>query len=257
MKLFETGIRPAIDEYLAEQAKKVRDYGDYWSASSAGYCMRKNILERLQVPCVNEDARKTRVFASGHIFHGWVQKITKNAGLSQGQEREVWDRKLMIRGHVDDLVLVDGKLILYDYKTAHSRSFHYAKDRPISYYHKMQVGTYMHMVRQLEGQESVVFKYPKLLKDLSEARVLKISKDDLCMDEKQVLWTPQLEKEVLDYWQELGLAWEKYQNDGTLPPCTCADHEGGFMSKPQYNPFFYEGEPCSEAWLKLKLKEKS
>lgn len=122
--LFDTGIRPLVDKYLAEQAAKERDYGDYWSASSAGYCMRLNIMRRLGVPRVPEIQegweRTTRVFESGHIFHEWIQGITKNAGLSIASEVELQDEDLMIRGHFDDLVLVDGNLILYDYKTAHS-----------------------------------------------------------------------------------------------------------------------------------------
>ena len=52
MSLFETGIRPYIDEYLKKKSEERRDYGQYWSASSAGYCMRKVIYDRLGVPLV-------------------------------------------------------------------------------------------------------------------------------------------------------------------------------------------------------------
>lgn len=153
--LFDTGIRPAVDAYLLELSKEVRSYGDYWSASSAGYCMRKNIFERLGVPHVEKDsdARKTRVFESGKIFHAWIQGITKAAGLSIAQEVELQDEDLMIRGHFDDLVLINDKLMLIDYKTAHSKSFTYAKGRPMSFYHKHQLGTYMYMLRMLAGRE--------------------------------------------------------------------------------------------------------
>ena len=265
MNLFDTGIRPIIDDYLAKEAEKVRDYGDYWSASSAGYCMRKSIFERLKIPYVNEDARKQRVFSSGHIFHNWIQEITKGAGLSIAQELELQDDELMIRGHIDDLVyfpFVGGEanavadykapqnhLILYDYKTAHSRSFHYAKDRPISYFHKMQVGTYMYMLRKLNPEGK---SWMQPTNELTEARVLKISKDDLCMMEHQVLWSDELEGEVLKYWKTLN----KYWKEKKLPKCTCADHEGGFMANEKYNPYFYEGEPCSVEWYKLKKEGK-
>lgn len=166
VSLYDTGIRPAIEEHLKAEAAKLRDYGDYWSASSAGYCYRRLIFERLKIPYVKEDARKQRIFSSGHVFHEWIQKITKDAGLSIVQELELQDEELMIRGHVDDLVLVkdtilseeeqldnefDGiktkHLILYDYKTAHSKWFEYAKTRPPSYYNVQQVGTYLMMVR--------------------------------------------------------------------------------------------------------------
>lgn len=177
MSLFETGIRPAVDSWLIARGQEQRDYGDYWSASSAGYCMRKVIFERLGVPPVKEDARKQRVFSSGDIFHEWMQRITKEAGLSIAQELELQDEELMVRGHIDDLVLIeepvpdmpygdDGKgkggqfdptmpeqhLILYDYKTQNSRAFSYKRDE-MSRYHKYQLATYMYMLRALAKQE--------------------------------------------------------------------------------------------------------
>lgn len=275
MSLFDTGIRPAIDAYLEEKSQEVRDYGDYWSASSAGYCMRKNIFTRLKVPPVKKDARKTRVFEAGHIFHEWAQRITKDAGLSVAQEVELLDNDLMIKGHIDDLVLVTiedvvhvpktsltadidtvrqyQRLILYDYKTQNSRAFTYQKDRGISHFHKMQLGTYMYMLRKStrpfqhtfdEGSASEATKV-FTAEQLDEARILKISKDDLRMAEDQLIWTPQLEKEVYSYWSTLNGYWKKKE----LPRCTCGEFEGGFMAREAYNEFFYEDEPCSEAWF--------
>lgn len=250
--------------------------------------MRKVIFERLGVPPVAEDARKQRIFSSGDIFHEWMQRITKAAGLSLAQELELQDEDLMIRGHIDDLVLVkagevgvkleiDGKnitglkdkhpehLILYDYKTQNSQAFSY-KRPAMSHYHRMQLGTYMYMLRN--GSEKIEpsaytvqyaspgvpgkvkgfrkFAYP----DLTEGRILKISKDDLRMTEEQLLWTPNLEKDIVSYWATLNGYWAAK----TIPKCTCKDYEGGFMSKEAYNPFYYEDEPCSLAWLK-KWKE--
>lgn len=167
MGLFDTGIRPAIDQHLLEEAAKVRDYGEYWSASSAGYCMRRNIFERLGVPhSTPDDPRKQRVFSAGHIFHEWIQGLTKAAGISIAQELELQDEGLMVRGHFDDLVLVEEKtgaeqpnpqphLILYDYKTVNSRSFSWAKKNgsEMSYYHSRQLGTYMMMIRNLAKSE--------------------------------------------------------------------------------------------------------
>lgn len=250
--LFDTGIRPAIDAYLDEKSKEVRDYGDYWSASSAGYCMRKLIFERLGVPPVKKesDARKQRVFEAGHIFHEWAQRITREAGLSIAQELELQDEELMVRGHVDDLVLVDDNLILYDYKTQHANAFTWQKGRPPSHYHTMQAGTYMYMLRNgsydrkgvaLDGKDLT----PKT--PVEEARILKISKDDLRMDENQILYTPALEEVVVSYWTQLNGWWA----DKKLPPCTCADKEGGFLAKEKYNPFWYNGEPCSLEYYKL------
>lgn len=230
--IYDSGIRPAIDDYLRQKSLEVRSYGDYWSASSAGYCYRKLMFERWGVPPVKKesDARKTRVFEAGHIFHRWVQEITEDAGLSIAQELEVQDDDIMVRGHIDDLVDIGGRLILYDYKTQHANAFTWQKGRPISHYHKMQAGTYLHMLR-----------HNKAYKDLDEARILKISKDDLRLDENQLIWTKELDDEVCDYWNRLNDWWELQE----LPPCTCAQHEGGFMSKEAYNPYYRDGEPCN------------
>lgn len=273
MSLFDTGIRPAVDAYLKAKGDEERNYGDYWSASSAGYCMRLNIMKRLKVPEVSEiaedKARSTRVFESGHIFHEWMQRITKDAGLSIASEVELQDEELMIRGHFDDLILVDNNLILYDYKTAHSQSFKWKKQQEtIGHYHKMQLGTYMYMLRGLKGAygkladigvepqlaDSIVSSKDGVL--LKEARILSISKDDLRMDEKQLIWSPELEKEVVDYWTTLNRYWKERK----MPPCTCTEHDGGFMGKRSakgkvYNPFFYNNQPCSLEWYSLNKKE--
>lgn len=254
--LFNTGIRPVIDDHLLKLAQEKRDYGNYWSASSAGYCMRKLIFERLGVPHVSkeDDARKQRVFTSGHIFHEWIQKLTKDAGLSIASEVELQDEDLMIRGHFDDLVLIrfdeNGEtpvrigaeqraqhLILYDYKTVNSQAFKYKTDK-MSHYHRMQLGTYMYMLRKLDDKSTDL---PVRLADLKEARILLISKDDLRMAEQQLLWTPQLEKAVVGFWKTLNGYWERK----VIPSCTCADYEGGFMAKEKWNPYFYNDEPCS------------
>lgn len=252
--LFSTGVRPAIDAYLLAKSKEERNYGEYWSASSAGYCMRLNIMRRLGVPKVPEledNATQTRIFEAGHIFHEWLQRITKDAGLSIASEVELQDEKLMIRGHFDDLILQDDKLILYDYKTAHSASFNYKKRQTeIGHYHKMQLGTYMYMLRNMPKK-----LYTKQITELSEARILSISKDDLRMHEQQLLWSPQLEKEIVGYWRTLNGYWAKK----TMPKCTCLDFDGGFMGRKSakgkfYNDFFYEDEPCSLKWY-AKWKE--
>lgn len=243
--LYETGVRKAFDAYLLEKSKEVRDYGDYWSASSAGYCMRKNIYDRLGVPKIQTDgdARLQRVFEVGHIVHEWAQRITKNAGLSIASELELQDEKLMVRGHFDDLIKVEDNLILYDYKSVNSQAFKYKKDK-MSHYHMMQLGTYLYMLR-------------KEYKDLKEARICNISKDDLRMSEVQLLWTPALEKMVYEYWSTLNGYWKNKQ----LPKCTCGDYEinaktgKGFMADPRYNPYFYEEEPCSLEWAQKTKKE--
>jgi len=296
MSLFDTGIRPAIDDYLTKKAAERRDYGKYWSASSAGYCMRLNILKRLEVPPVPEiagDAMRTqRVFEAGHIFHEWAQRITRDAGLSIAQELELQDEDLLVRGHIDDFVLItpqfddqggydaewargpEQQLILYDYKTANSQSFNYKRDE-MGHYHKMQLGTYLNGLFRISGGNKSTKAFERdengdytvdvtgkikdsLTAGLSEARILTLSKDDLRMREQQIFWSPQLEQEIVGYWKTLQTHWD----NKTLPPCTCLEHDGGFMGRRSkkgkvYNPYFHNDVPCSTAWASQfeKVKE--
>lgn len=236
-KLFESGVRPVIDAHLTERAAQVRDYGDYWSASSAGYCMRRLIMQRLKIPEVKIDARKQRIFTVGDIFHEWIQGLTKEAGVSIAQEKELIDNDIMVKGHFDDLIQLSDRVVLYDYKSTSSRSFGY---KEISHYHRMQVGTYLYMLRKLPLGVAI-----------SEARVLKISKDDLRLAENEVLWSPELEKEVVEYWRTLNGYWKRV----ALPKCTCHVYEGGFLAREAFNPYFYNGQPCSIDWFNLQMKK--
>lgn len=264
--LYKTGVRVAVDEHLVELAKEIRDYGAFWSGSSAGYCMRKNIFDRLGVTPTSIDARKQRVFEVGHIFHGWVQDITKDIGVSIAQELRLKDSNWMVQGHFDDIIRAATGLILYDYKTANSRSFTYKKGKPMSRYHQYQLGTYMSMIRRVvEGDKNVTVlkkdddglynknitdSFRKLIKSLDglkESRILTISKDDLRMDENQLLWNGGLEDAVNEYWATINEYW----NAKKIPTCTCAEHEGGFMAKDKYNPYYFQGESCSLRWYKL------
>jgi hypothetical protein len=244
MNLFNSGIIPSVNSWLLEKSKEERNYGEYWSASSAGYCYRRLIFERLGVPHVEKDgdARKQRVFTAGAQFHEWLQSITREAKLSVAQENEIQDEDLMVRGHFDDLVYVEGKLILYDYKSQNSRAFSYKKPE-MSYFHHMQLGTYLYILRKLKTINGLKGRVDT--HDLTESRILKISKDDLRLAEEELLWSPELAEEVIDYWKELNRLWKARK----VPPCTCGDREGGFLAKEAYNPYWFNGEPCSLALL--------
>ena len=98
----------------------------------------------------------------------------------------------------------------------------------------------------------------EMIVNLTDARVLSVSKDDLRLDEKQLIWTPQLEKEVYQYWATLNGYWKAKK----LPKCTCLDFDGGFMGRRSakgkiYNDYMYTNpetgveEPCSLVWYKL------
>ena len=86
----------------------------------------------------------------------------------------------------------------------------------------------------------------EMIVNMQEARILKIEKDALMMGEQQLMWTPDLEQDVVSFWRTLNGYWKKQ----TMPKCTCADYESGFMAKEAYNGYYYNGEPCSLEYYK-------
>lgn len=84
----------------------------------------------------------------------------------------------------------------------------------------------------------------EMLANLEEGRILVLEKDTLRTKEFVLEWSPGLEKDIYSYWSTLNGYWKSKK----MPKCTCADYEGGFLAKEQYNPFYYMGEPCSLAW---------
>jgi len=131
----------------------------------------------------------------------------------------------------------------------------------------MQLATYMYMLRNGgvfeyddgKGLKGGVIDHAGTIQSthgLTEARILSISKDDLRMEEKQLMWSPELEKKVYEYWSTLNGYWKSK----TMPKCTCLEYDGGFMGRRSakskvYNDFFYKDEPCSLVWYN-EWKEK-
>jgi len=123
----------------------------------------------------------------------------------------------------------------------------------------------MYMLRNLEVGQKISFNGGHFDAEylskwdnnaIKEARILTIEKDTLRTKEFVLMWSEELEDDVLNYWNTINTFW----NNKKLPPCTCDEQEGGFMAKPQYNPYYYNGEPCSREWYLMwkennKLKE--
>lgn len=106
------GTDKLFDWYLARQ----REYWeprkdrrrDSWSASSLGYCLRRQVLERRGVPPFTEPDEKTqRMFAWGDQLHKWVRTVYARCGLLVAQEVVVTDERRNIRGHIDAIITTD------------------------------------------------------------------------------------------------------------------------------------------------------
>src|SRR5207248_2360889 len=83
-----------LDTYLAAK-RELQPYErstDYWTASSLGMCLRRQYLERKGVtPLVTPDARALRRFATGDVFHDFIQSMYADCGQAVGIEVPVKD----------------------------------------------------------------------------------------------------------------------------------------------------------------------
>lgn len=184
-------IQQAIDEYLALEQEKRKDRvrSGKWNFSSLGRCYRNQFWNRKnENPSNPTDARGLRVFAVGHLFHDFVEKIIEFKGTAN-KEVPVEDKDLQVFGYAD-LVTHDEVI---DIKSVHSRKFHYLDSKTIGVKEKpnvLQVLTYAKVLGRPKG------------------RLVYVSKDDLCIFEivfqLDEYWNDEIKKEFTllnNYWK--------------------------------------------------------
>lgn len=193
-------IQSILNAYFEQEInkeKKEKDKSFY--ASQLGTCLRKQIWKRQgKKPSNLLDGRRLRIFSVGDIFHEWIQSKLKKTGILIKVEGEIVNTKYNYRGRYDALVEKNGKKLVYDFKTVHSRAYHY-KDFPYKH-HQIQLASYVLFLQK---------DYP----DLDEGRLLYISKDDLCLKEIPLKLTQEWKKKVLKELKVLN----KYYKIGKIP----------------------------------------
>ena len=179
-----------IDAFISERRDGQGRSYDKFRCSSAGRCRLMRYWQR-QGRSVSDvpDERARRVFEVGHMFHEWVQDILDRRQLLIEREKEVEDLHRI--GHIDAIVREGGRIILYDFKTVHSRKFTYLKEGADIHY-QYQITSY-----------ALMLPY-----DVDEARIAYISKDDLRIREIPVDYEG-IAPAVTDDWNILINAWEK------------------------------------------------
>jgi len=203
-------IAKTINEYIAEQRNVERKKSGKFSVSDAGRCHLMRYWKRQEKPTTDEpDERAFRVFQVGHLFHEWIQHILEKQNLLKMKEFVVEDEHR--KGLVDAICTYEDKTILYDFKTVHSRKFHYMRqaevDAPQDLHYCLQALTYESML-----------PFP-----VDSVRIAYISKDDLCIEELEV---PDFSMELTDDWTKLITCWT-YQTEPIAKPM---DWECGYCS---------------------------
>ena len=232
-------IQTFEDEYLEEKFKRTSKPSEKWRGSDMGACFRKRIYSRQGVkPTEKLDARIRRVLDTGDIFHWKYQNFLKRIGILVGKEIEITNEEYNYIGHCDAVVggipkvkkelfewtnkktgekklnekmynwtvkkmeeVKELPLLLYDFKTQHSQSFHYLDKQGPQKEHIHQLASYLTFIDKK--------KYP-----VTEGRLMYISKDDSRLLEFPVICNAKVETTIKEELREL----QEYWDNKELPP---------------------------------------
>ena len=209
-------VQGMIDEALKPKPRK---RSGKFSPSSFGKCFRAQYWNRKDEPVTNPpDSRVMRVFKAGDLFHKFVQETI----ISNHPDIQ---KEVMVDTDPDVLGFCDmvNKIEVIEIKSQHSRAFHWmAKSKNIAEDKK---------TNWLQAM------YYAIALGKSAARLVFISKDDMCIQEYQFKVDEYWEKEVAHELEVLRKWWEKDELPGA-------------------NPRAYNGKECDYCNWRDKCKQK-
>jgi len=212
-------VAQALNEYIRSTSKPRQPDG-MWHPSGLYGCDRKTIYEvRGTAPTDDRDDRSYRILEVGQIMHDFIQGALKHSNTYVAQ---AWDEvkinapDIKLVGSVDMLVQHHDKSYeVLEFKTINSYAFK-SKEHPKEE-HSGQVQAHRHGLRYYGGivnegtpQEHAI---EPLGSDLTRARIIYVSKDDMMMEEYPVEWTAEGDADLISRINRL----ESHQSSGTLP----------------------------------------
>lgn len=204
-------IQELLDKALEKKEERIRSHK--YSPSSFGRCFRNQYWNRKDEPPSNPpDKRTQRIFRAGHLFHDFVQ----SAILTHYPEarKEVLIENDNYKGYAD--LVINDEVI--DIKSQHSKAFWYRKGVE---WKDLEPKLYSNILQ-------VMWYAIKLEK--SRARLVFVSKDDLCINEYGMevndKWRKEVDGELFilnTFWQEqeLPLAIPRAYPDKDGKPSEC------------------------------------
>ena len=201
-------IAQSLNKNLNEEQRS-QDYSKF-RVSDAGRCHLMRYWKRQGKPFSDvPDERTLRIFEVGRVFHIWLQNLLRLKKVLVAEEFEVQDKHRI--GHVDAVVMTEQGLVLYDFKTVHSKKFHYMK--------KFETDGDRHYAMQ-------AYTYAMMLPfGVTDIRIAYISKDDLCIREVSINEEyPNIDEWVLKDWVKLIECWDSQ----TEPEPNPMDWECGY-----------------------------
>ena len=194
-------IQGMIDDALKPKPRK---RSGKFSPSLFGRCYRAQIFNRKNEPVTNPpDSRVLRVFKAGNLFHDFVQQtlIDKFPELKSEVLIDVDDDVVGYADLVNDIEVID-------IKSQHSRAFHYmSKTKDIG---------------QDKKPNWLQVMYYAIALNKPAARLVFVSKDDLCIAEFHLKVDEYWKKEVSEELKILRMWWKKQE----LPPKNSRAYNG-------------------------------
>ena len=207
------------DLYLrGEQQKRDPKFKDWFRASSAGSCFKKQWFNKNGYEQTELDDRVLRLLRLGTIVHSDIetavnQYVKNNKDVNIITESEIEIPELKVVGHLDiatvtnndDEVSVD----IYDVKTCASykwrMKFGRNREKNPSFNYELQVGTYGLGIQALYDTDNITLSLLWYNKDTSAMRKQEID---------AVQWT----SAAIEYWTECGEAVNSVTDPETMVP---------------------------------------
>ena len=198
-------IQKVIDVHITKKhevgnEERTALYAGKLAVSDAGKCrlMRWNKLHAEVVE--PHPPEVLRIFEVGNIYHEYIQDIMRKRGIMEYCEYRMTDKHRV--GHLDMIINIGGKRVLYDIKTCNAKSFDYKTPNKIDKHHKHQILTYYQMFKA---------KHPDI--EVDECKMLYVRKDDFTCQEIRIPITEETLMDVDSDW----FAMIKAKRDGKEP----------------------------------------
>lgn len=198
-----------IEEILSKDLQKIqeerksRERSGKWVPSLFGRCYRLQYFNRQNIPQTNPpDERTLRVFAAGNLFHKFIQDKVRDSqeikveGIEQKVETED------VCGYAD--IVTYNSVI--DIKSQHSHAFWYMKKE-------------IEHLDEEKPQDILQVSWYALQLKKEFARLVYISKDDLCMNEYLLAMTDERRKNIEFELGELNHYWKEKLLPDAEPRC--------------------------------------
>ena len=148
-----------IKKDAEHQIERKKDNPNSFEASSAGLCMKKHYYKKIEAPKKPVDSDSLRIMRLGTIMGEDFAKALDGINSPNTeiyQELLVESKKLGVVGHLDLLIVEDGKGYLYDWKTANSFKFKKVFTSTETNNSALQVGTYANAVLEMGVCKEIV-----------------------------------------------------------------------------------------------------